>query len=300
MSAPGRLPDFAIIGAMKAGTSSLHEQLKLRDGLFLSDPKEPNFFSDDPQYARGLGWYRGLFADARPDQLCGESSTHYTKLPTHPRTVERMQTVLPDARFVYVMRHPVERLVSQYIHEWTQRTVRGSIDQAVEAEERFVAYSCYHRQLEPYLEAYGPERVLLVCFERLVAQPDAELDRICAFVGDPTPTAPRWESELGEQNVSRERLRVSPLRDALLRQPALRALKNRLPQGWRDAAKGLWRIRRRPALSSSVAERVEQRLDADLFELGLRVGADLSCGSWKQCASRGPLEWAAARASEAR
>ncbi|HTO70120.1 MAG TPA: sulfotransferase, partial [Myxococcota bacterium] len=79
-----RLPDFAIIGAMKCGTSTLHEQLALRSGFFMSRPKEPNFFSDDDQYARGVGWYAGLFAGAAPGQLCGESSTHYTKLPTYP------------------------------------------------------------------------------------------------------------------------------------------------------------------------------------------------------------------------
>ena len=83
-------PDFIIIGAMKCATSTLHEQLALQPGFFMSTPKEPNFFSDDDCFARGLDWYRGLFAEAPEGSIRGESSTHYTKLPTHPRTVERL------------------------------------------------------------------------------------------------------------------------------------------------------------------------------------------------------------------
>ena len=103
-------PDFMIIGAMKSATSTLHEQLAATPGFFMSRPKEPNFFSDDSQWSRGLDWYAGLFATAPPGALRGESSTHYTKLPTHPHTLERLAASVRTRRFVYVMRHPVDRL----------------------------------------------------------------------------------------------------------------------------------------------------------------------------------------------
>src|SRR6185295_6140807 len=120
-------PDFVVIGAMKCGTSTLHVQLAAQPGFFMSEPKEPNFFSDDAEFARGEGWYRGLFAGAGEGDLRGESSTHYTKLPTHPRTVERLASELGrDLRFVYVVRHPVDRLVSHYVHAWTENEVRAS------------------------------------------------------------------------------------------------------------------------------------------------------------------------------
>ena len=68
-------PDFMVIGAMKCATSTLHEQLARQPGLFMSTPKEPNFFSDDDVHARGMAWYEALFADApagslRPWQDC--------------------------------------------------------------------------------------------------------------------------------------------------------------------------------------------------------------------------------------
>ena len=87
--------------------------LARQPGIFMTTPKEPCFFSDDDVYARGLDWYRGLFAAAPTDAVCGESSTHYTKRPTHPHSAERIARDLgPDVRFVYLMRHPIDRLVS--------------------------------------------------------------------------------------------------------------------------------------------------------------------------------------------
>ncbi|MGB3560491.1 MAG: sulfotransferase domain-containing protein, partial [Geitlerinemataceae cyanobacterium] len=116
-------PDFLIMGAMKCATSTLHEQLALQPGFFMSELKEPNFFSNDEQYARGMDWYLSLFQGAPEHSLCGESSTHYTKLPTYPNTIDRIGKHLPQVKLIYVMRHPIDRLVSQYVHEWSQGRV---------------------------------------------------------------------------------------------------------------------------------------------------------------------------------
>ncbi|NET50413.1 MAG: sulfotransferase, partial [Merismopedia sp. SIO2A8] len=104
-------PNFIIIGAMKCATSTLHEQLALQPNIFMSELKEPNFFSNDEEYDKGLESYWPHFTGATPTDLCGESSTHYTKLPTYPLTIERLQRSVPEAKFIYVMRHPINRLV---------------------------------------------------------------------------------------------------------------------------------------------------------------------------------------------
>src|SRR3974390_1289373 len=95
-------PDFIVIGAMKSATTTLHEQLARQPGLYMSRPKEPNFFSDDRNYARGLESYHPCFEGCGEEQLVGESSTHYTKLPTHPHTVSRMVRALPHVKLIYV------------------------------------------------------------------------------------------------------------------------------------------------------------------------------------------------------
>ncbi len=287
----GRLPDFLIIGAMKCGTSSLHDQLSRRSGLFMSTPKEPNFFSDDEQFERGLEWYSSLFGDAGEHQLCGESSTHYTKLPTYPHTVARLRNHLPSAKMIYVMREPISRLVSQYIHEWTQREVTGSLEEAIKENERFVAYSCYARQLEPFLEAWGPSAVLPVAFERMVEYPDQEFERVCRFIGDPTPGERRWDRDVAPDNVSRDRLRRSAFRDGLLEIPGAQGIKNRLPQVLRDRIKDLWRMRKRPTIPQALRREVEARIDEDLQRLGAWLGIELSCQDWRQRALEQPFGW---------
>ena len=54
-------PDFLIVGAMKCATSTLHDQLSLQPGIFMTELKEPNFFSNDEQYCKGLDWYLSHF-----------------------------------------------------------------------------------------------------------------------------------------------------------------------------------------------------------------------------------------------
>jgi len=282
-------PDFIIIGAMKCATSTLHEQLARQPGIFMSDPKEPNFFSNDEIYAKGLSWYESLFPQAEasaPAQgsgttLRGESSTHYTKLPTYPRTVERMSRALPDARLVYVMRHPVERLVSQYIHEWTQRNISTDIDEAVDRHPELVAYSRYAMQLEPYREAYGAEGVLPVFFEEVIARPRETLERVCRFVG--YAGTPRWESSAGAANVSRERLRQSPLRDAVVDHPWVTFVRRRfIPKSVREWVKKPWRMEKRPELSPESVARLKEVFDEDLAILGGWLGMELDCDRFKE------------------
>jgi hypothetical protein len=286
-------PDFLVIGAMKCATSTLHDQLAAQPGIFMSDPKEPNFFSDEDRWSRGWEWYEGLFAAGQGAVLRGESSTHYTKLPTHPQTVARIRSGLPDARFVYVMRDPVERLVSQFIHEWTERTVSGSLDASVDRYPRLVAYSRYAMQLRPYLETFGPERVLPVFFERLRSEPQLELERIVRFLGFEGEVT--WQSDRGAKNASRERLRRSPWRDFLVDQPLLARLRRRfVPASLRERVKDLWRTRERPTFSPAVRERVERELDRDLAELSQWLGLELTCADFAERAKTAVPRWTSA------
>jgi hypothetical protein len=283
-------PDFIIIGAMKCATSTLHEQLALQPGFFMTAPKEPNFFSNDEEYAKGLEWYASLFQAAQPQDICGESSTHYTKLPTYPNTVERIKSYCPDVKLIYVMRHPVNRLVSQYIHEWTQRVVSTEINDAIHQYPELIAYSQYTRQLKPFFEAFGYERVLPVFFEHMLSQPQVELERVCRFLG--YPSAPTWQEDLEAQNVSSERLRKDPIRDFLVNAPGLKTIRKRLvPKGFRNYVKQFWTMKQRPELSAENLAKLEELFDQDLAELGSWLGIELSCRNYKDQVKSRPLEW---------
>ncbi|NEP17545.1 MAG: sulfotransferase domain-containing protein [Leptolyngbya sp. SIO4C1] len=285
------LPNFVIIGAMKCATTTLHEQLEAQPGIFMSEPKEPNFFSDDDQYQRGLAWYRSLFAAAKSEDLCGESSTHYTKLPTYPSTVQRLQQHLPEVKVIYVMRHPIDRLISQYIHEWSQKVISGSLAQAVKQHPELVAYSSYSRQLRPYLETFGPDRVLPVFVEQLKQQPQAEFERICQFIG--YPGSPTWLSDLKHQHASSERLRKSAWRDTIVNAPVLSQIRRYwVPQSVRDRIKGFWQMRQRPQLSEHDYSWLAAQLDEDLAILGRWLGLELSCQTFATAVLTPDLSWA--------
>ena len=283
-------PDFMIIGGMKCATSTLHEQLALQPGIFMTVLKEPNFFSNDEEFSRGMAYYRSLFAAANPGDLCGESSTHYTKLPTYPQTVARIAAAYPESKFIYVMRHPIDRLVSQYIHEWTQRVLDIEINEALDHFPELIEYSLYSKQLKPFFETFGSDRVLPVFFERLLAEPQAELERVCRFIGYADP--PTWQ-DLEAQNISSERIRTSAWRDFLVEAPGLKQLRRWLvPKSFRTWVRGLWSMKSRPQLSRERLLELEQRFDPDLAQLGTWLGLDLSCATFKETVKQQEtLQW---------
>ena len=289
-SSTTRLPHFVIIGAMKSATSSLYEQLVEHPGIFMCTPKEPNFFSDDAQFAKGMPWYAGLFNAAPARSLLGEASTHYTKLPTYPKTIARLKEHLPNARLVYVMRHPVDRLVSHYMHEWSTGVYRCGIDEAIEQYPELIAYGCYALQLEPYFAAFGRAAVLPVFFDRLLGQPQVELERICRFIG--YQGHPVWRHDLKPDNVSSERIRKFPGYQLLVEStPATWLRRHFIPQGLRNIIKSKLRIQKRPVLGEDARARLEAEFDHDLAQLGKWLGINLDCKSFKQVTSATSLNW---------
>jgi hypothetical protein len=293
-----RQPDFMVIGAMKSATTTLHEQLARQPRFFMSRPKEPNFFSDDALYARGWGWYSSLFRAAADDDLRGESSTHYTKLPDYPFTVARMVRDLPRLKLIYVMRHPIDRLMSQYVHEVTAGRMNLSVREALERRGELVEYSRYSRQLQPYLEAYGFENVLPVFFPRLVHHSQDELERIGRFLAHDGPL--RWDATLKPQNAGRERLRPSPIRVALVQAPVLSSLRQRIvPRHWSQSLKGLWRAQiEPPTMQPDLIARLRDIFDADLAQLGSWLGISLDCENFHATTIGRAHDWGVARGRE--
>lgn len=283
-------PDFIIIGAMKCATSSLHTQLAQQPGIFMTTPKEPNFFSDDQQYARGISWYQSLFEGAYLDDLCGESSTHYTKSPDYPQCIQRMSSYLPTVKLIYVMRHPIDRLVSHYIHQWSQGVFTCEINQSVDQFEELVAYSCYARQLEPYINVYGKENILPVFFEAVKSHPQRELEKIARFIGYTQPVT--WHEGLSLQNVSNERIKRF-FGYGLLVEPKIMTLlrRNLIPQFIRDRIKKNLTMKYRPVLDGMHVKQLTAIFDADLKTLGSWLGIEINCDNFATIALSESLVW---------
>jgi len=278
------LPDFVIIGAMKCGTSTLHAQLAAQPQFFMSEPKEPNFFSDDDIHAKGEDWYRALFAGAPAGAIKGESSTHYTKLPTYPHTIDRLAALIPDARFIYVMRDPIDRLVSHYIHEWSSGVISVPIDDAIAKHKELIDYSRYAYQLEPYVKRFGADRILPVIFEDMTASPNATLKRIADFLGAAGEVA--WKDDVETRNVSADRIRKFPGYALLVENPLATVLRRTLvPRSVRNRMKAKFQMRERPVLSPEAKSRLQIVFNKDLASLEALIGLQMKCSQFKTLSS---------------
>lgn len=280
------IPDFVIIGAMKCATSTLHDQLARIDGISMTEPKEPNFFSDELNWAKGMGWYESLFESMPVDDLKGESSTHYTKLPTYPLCIPRMHEHLPNAKLIYVMRDPIDRVVSQYIHEWSQRVIEDgcTIDDAIDRYPMLAEYSKYAMQLSPYVEKWGMGHILPVFFERLMHNPQEEFERVGRFLGITTEL--QWDMD-DAQNVSSQRQRRGPVVNAILGNRVMQAVRRTmLPESLRARIRSRWTMKERPVLSDSSIEKLHGMLDPEMQRLGEWIGRDLTCANYRDAVMR--------------
>lgn len=208
-----RLPDFLIIGAQKCGTTWLRELLREHPDLFLP-PNEVQFFNQEKNYARGVGWYADHFADAAPGQLVGEKTPNYLYLPDRldiPDGVRRLYDLLPRAKLIAILRDPVERAISALNHVVYRGEVSPlhSADALLVGRKRHLArwplieMGMYHRQLQAFLDVYGREQLQVLFFEDdLKENPQSTIDAVCDFLGVERHTFP--EDRL-EQRVNRLR-----------------------------------------------------------------------------------------------
>jgi hypothetical protein len=177
-------PGFVIIGAMKAGTTALYAELRRHPGIYMPDEKELDYFLGRAEWRRGPDWYDAQFAEAG-GRLAGEASPNYTKLPVFPGVFARMAAHVPDARLIYLLREPVARMRSHYLHQRAARRALPPIEQALLEIPDYLHCSSYGMQLEAVLEHYPREQVLLLRSEDLERDPAGTLERTFAFLGVP-------------------------------------------------------------------------------------------------------------------
>lgn len=190
------LPDFIIIGTMKGGTTSLYHYLASHPDVVASGEKETDFFRSKKRAAGGADAYRRLFVG--PGSHAFEASPNYTKRHRFRGVPERMHAIVPDARLIYLLRDPVERVVSHYLHNIRKGRETRPIAQAIrDNDNNYVQTSRYHYQLRAFLKHYDESRILLVESEKLRDHTRDTLDAISTFLGltpdyDPRTRATRF------------------------------------------------------------------------------------------------------------
>jgi hypothetical protein len=217
------LPDFLIIGAQRAGTTSLYRYLCAHPGVLPAVlNKGIHYF--DTNYEHGVGWYRSHFPsdpyrawirrrEGVDRVITGEGSPYYV---FHPLGPERISSTLPGARFILMLRDPVSRAYSQYQHEIARGFETLSFEEALEREEErlegeaerlrrepayhslshqhhsYVARGLYAEQIRRWHAFVPAERLLVLDSSEFFADPDGGYRRTLEFLGLPERSLPEY------------------------------------------------------------------------------------------------------------
>jgi hypothetical protein len=179
------LPTFVVIGAMKAGTVSLSHYLDEHPDVFLGRGGrfgEPNFFVAERNWPRGRGWYESLFDGAGSATALGECSPSYTMAPALGGVPGRMAQVVPNARLVYVVRDPIARMRSMYMHQVSAGRERRRPEVAL-LDARYLGPSLYGFQLAAFLDHFERGQVLVIASEVLRERPREALSAVFGHLG---------------------------------------------------------------------------------------------------------------------
>jgi hypothetical protein len=178
------LPDFLGIGAQKAGTTWLYDNLSAHPDLFLPRPKELHYF--DRTFHESLRSYAARFA-AGSGKVKGEVTPAYGILP--PRRIRFIRTVMPDVRLVFLMRNPIERAWSHAVMILATKTKRR-VEDVPEGEfyAQFTGDSSmrrgdYRRTLDNWLDVFPEEQLFVGFFEDLSLRPKELLTDVFDHLG---------------------------------------------------------------------------------------------------------------------
>ena len=202
-----------IIGAMKCGTSSLFHNLSFHPALCGSATKEPMYFSQHA-YSWDTNTYLSLWPDwdGSVHHRALEASTNYTKSSNFPAAAPRIAAAARregfDFRFIYIVRHPIERLDSFYRNallnqEWGKSFPLPSAESDIVAHHA-IETSRYAKQIDLYLEHFSRDQLLLLKFEDFISDPITVLNTVCTFLG--VPPLPSWPKAYQTFNSSRSLL----------------------------------------------------------------------------------------------
>ncbi len=180
-----KLPNFIIIGAAKSATTTLTTILPRHPDFFISKPKEPKFFGR--RYDHGWEWYGRLFRHGKNKPLRGEASTMYASaLSSFAHAPALMQRYLPDLKLVYLVRHPLERLESQWRHRKGRKWRTPKFNDMLRSHQLrklIVGCSLYHERLQAFRQFYADEQIHCLTFEDLVSEPMSTLKDLLQFLG---------------------------------------------------------------------------------------------------------------------
>jgi len=183
-------PNFFIVGAPRAGTTSLYEYLKKIPEVYMSPEKEPHFFSEVLSRRYKINdekTYLGLFNGVKNEKAIGEASTTYLKNRDTPK---RIHDELPHAKIIINLRDPIEKIVSGYHYYIQSKVFKPSLHREVlrgrvnpKTGKMVKESDPYSEQVNRYLKTFGSNQVMIIIFEEFVKEPQDTVKKVLKFLG---------------------------------------------------------------------------------------------------------------------
>lgn len=289
-------PNFFVVGAPKSGTTALYSFLSKHPLIFMSKPKEPQFFAadicGDQRNVRTLSEYLNCFKEART-RLIGEASTCYLASSIAASDIRQF---CPEARIVIMLRNPIEVMRAEH----SERLVGGSehitnFERALDSREpriyrsgpfkgqqvvrpSYRGMTLFSQQVKRFLHAFGRQKVHIILYDEFARNASLSCQNVLAFLGLP----PNWECAVEVVNANR-RIRSKVIQD-LLRYPprALQGLaRTLLPAATRaKIATRLYNLNvefvKRPTLDREFSRRLVCEYREEVQELARLIDRDLS------------------------
>ena len=194
------LPNFIIVGAPKAGTTSLYHYLNEHPDIFMADPKELNYFSGESIRSQHLYYksyvvedldkYKNHFINTKDETAIGEASVSYLFYKEVP---EKIYELIPDAKIIIILRDPVRRAYSHYQMDERLGYINNSFEDIVYSKKKIAEYELfyqqyvelgfYHDQVKRYLDTFGKNRVRVYFFDEFNKNPGFVLKDLYQFLG---------------------------------------------------------------------------------------------------------------------
>ncbi len=289
-----RKPDFFIVGAPKAGTTSLYRYLRQHPQIFLPDCKEPRFFVDEDffigvppalsAHVGSLDEYLALFAHAPEHTKAGDASPNYLYSPTAASRIHRFQ---PDALIVAILRNPIDRAYSHYCNHLRLGIEPLSFEQAIalEAERslrfHYVQHGFYAAQLQRYLDLFGTDSVVILFTDDLRHDPAGLCCRLFCFLQVDTSVHIDTGTIHNQAKLPRS-VGVTLLYRSVVsgnsrsHRAARRLLESPLGRAARCAARRLMTTRRTPPMAQETRQQLIDRYRVEVSELERLTRRDLS------------------------
>jgi Sulfotransferase family len=296
-----KLPNFFIVGAGKAGTTSLYHYFRTHPQIYMSPIKEPCYFAQDLDARQSMDsgpilrgetheplmwapltrWddYLSLFKGVADEVVIGECSQPY--LPS-TRAAAEIAAVVPAARILIVLRDPIERAFSHYLMDLRNGEATGPFREevmrdktaryAVAMRHPYVEFSLYYEQVKRYFEVFPRDQVLVLLYKEYKLNTDAFVSEICRFLG--VDDTVHWDAtrKYNVAGIPRARLLNYALTQSGLKAFLLRVA----PARSKPFFKRAFYHDRVPSLLAEDRERLKPIFIDDILKLQQLLGMDLS------------------------